>query len=63
MPKWDQISARELYDHEGDTGDHASGERFEWENLALQPLYKDTVAALHDKLVEAVKTGLVKPMK
>ena len=46
----------------GDIGDHESGEKYEWDNLAYIRDYQSTVATLHAQLVEAVKTGLVKPM-
>ena len=62
-PHFDQISARELYDHQGDTGDRESGETFEWENLAHVSGNEQTVAELHSQLVAIIKTGLVKPMK
>ena len=62
-PKWDDVSARELYDHEGDEGDWESGERYEWENLASVKGHEATVAAMHAKLIEAVETGILKPMK
>jgi len=61
-PRFEQISARELYTHVGDVGDSASGEKYEWENLAYDAAHADTVAKLHKQLVAVVKTGLVKPM-
>ena len=62
-PYFDQIAALELYDHEGDTGDHASGEKYEWDNLAYVKGYESIVAELHAQLLDAVKMGLVRPMK
>lgn len=61
-PKWDQISARELYDHDGDDGSAMSGEEYEWTNLAHEPKYSTLVSELHAKLEAVVKTGLVHPI-
>ena len=64
-PLWDQVVARELYSHVGDSGDAADGERFEWDNLAYDDDQQARIhgkGGLHDQLVAAVKTGLVKPI-
>ena len=47
---------------QGDTGDLASGEKYEWDNLAYDPAHKQTVTKLHAQLEEIVKKSLVKPM-
>jgi len=61
-PKWEEVSALELYDHRGDTGDYESGEKFEWQNLAYDDAHQEVVKKMHQLLVKAVETGLVKPM-
>ena len=49
-------------DHEGDTGDEASRERFEWDNVAYEPEHAALVQQLHTQLVAAVEAGVVKPI-
>jgi len=61
-PLWDEVSARELYAHEGDIGDEASRESFEWDNLAHEPEHAALVKQLHTQLVAAVEAGVVKPI-
>ena len=46
----------------GDTGDYESGEKFEWQNLAYDDAHQEVVKKMHQLLVKAVETGLVKPM-
>jgi hypothetical protein len=66
LPKWDAVVARELYTHVGDSGDEADGESFEWRNVAEEAANHDAIYApktgLHDRLVAAIKTGIVKPL-
>ena len=57
-----QVSARELYDHDGDTGDEASRESFEWDNVAHLKEHAALVQQLHAQLVDAVEAGVVKPV-
>ena len=61
-PLWQRISARELYDHQGDDGSAASGEKYEWTNLAHDPEYAELVGQLHEQLKAVVQTGLVRPI-
>ena len=61
-PVWSNVTARELYSHDGNDGGEAAGESFEYDNLADDSDYAQTVSTLHTQLVEAVKTGLVSPM-
>ena len=61
-PLFDKISAQELYDHAGDTGDLHSGETYEWHNLAYNATFATTVQSLHNQLVKIVDSAVVKPM-
>mmetsp|Transcript_3734 Transcript_3734/g.11719 ORF Transcript_3734/g.11719 Transcript_3734/m.11719 type:complete len:192 (-) Transcript_3734:147-722(-) len=60
VPLWDQVFARELYDHRGDDGTMESGETYEWDNVVNDGANVQLVSQLHAQLVEAVKTGLEK---
>ena len=62
-PVWDQVTARELYDHRGDVMGVTDAEGREWDNLASDTAHADTVAALHKQLVGIVKAGLAKPIQ
>lgn len=58
VPIWDQVLAQELYDHHGDDGTMASGERLEWENVVADSANSALVAQLHAQLVATVKASL-----
>lgn len=61
-PIWNDVVARELYDHLGDHGTMTDCEEFEWENLATTAEHAAIMATLHDQLVMVIKSGLVKPL-
>ena len=61
VPTWDAVYARELYSHVGDVGDLASGEKYEYENVADDPGNAAVVAELHAALKVAVDAAAVKP--
>ena len=59
-PQWDQVHARELYDHAGDRG--TSFDDWENANVAGQPQYATLVEQLHTQLQLAFSTDGSKTM-
>ena len=61
VPIYDQVYARELYDHHGDDGTMHSGETLEWDNVVADPANAALVSQLHTQLVDTIKASLVQP--
>ena len=49
-PLWDEVFAREFYNHSGDTGDAFTTDAFENENQAADPALAELVAVLSAQL-------------
>ena len=65
-PKWDQITAQELYDLRNftttDGGNHLELENEEMDNVAYDQEYKIIKEQLHHQLIQAIQTGTMGPI-